>query len=218
MGIVALVLLSVSLAWTAVFGGLNPADPSHSRTWYPWNAGGRVLSRLHAYQPPARKSVVVDISGMAHPTADNTSMTKRDRSRLYPYLEMNVAPKEEDLPSIPQDAAPTQAFLSTPLPAPLAKPLFQAQIEEAPLAPPAVPSGAMLRPAVGPSLGRKVQMALLADSGLSKSARSTLSIMSLRNKVTLRGIVMDVKEKRAIGDKAEQIAGDGNVDNRLTVL
>jgi osmotically-inducible protein OsmY len=68
------------------------------------------------------------------------------------------------------------------------------------------------------SVGRKVRTVLLADRRLSKSARATLSVVSVWNRVTLRGIVMDRQEKTDIGEKAAEIAGVGNVDNRLTVL
>ena len=213
MGIVALVLITVSLVWTAVFGGLQPSSPGaeRTRTWYPWLAGGRVMSRIHAYQPPARKSVMVDITGMAHPTADGTSMTKRDRSRLYPFLEIKPATLDEEERSPAPPPAPPPVVGKTPL--------YQAQIEEAPLP---SPGPALFRPVPAlkneVSLGRKVQLAVLADNSLSRSIRLTLRATSAKNKVTLRGIVLDKDEKAAVGSKAEQIAGAGNVDNRLTVL
>ena len=68
------------------------------------------------------------------------------------------------------------------------------------------------------SLGRKVQTALMDDKTLSRSAKLTLRVTSVKNKVTLGGIVLDKEEKAYIGTKAGQIAGAGNVDNRLTVL
>ncbi len=42
---------------------------------------GRVLSSHHRYKPSSRVSVIVDIDGLDHPTADNTHPPKRDRSR-----------------------------------------------------------------------------------------------------------------------------------------
>ncbi len=200
MGIVVFVFVSVTLAWAAAFGGLNPSAARHSQMHYYWEESGRVLSRLHDYKPPARKSVVVDISGMAHSGADNTRMTKRDRSQLFPKLEIPPAIPE---PSVAAPAAPA--------------PLFQGQIEEMPLLPPNIPKP-LGQPVRQPSLGRQVQMAILADRTFSKSASLTLNVTSLKNKVTLRGIVLDKEEKEAIGKKAAQIAGPKNVDNRLTVL
>ena len=202
MGIVVLVLLTVTYALSAVFGGLQPSSTERAQTWFPWLAGGRVLSRIHAYQPPARKSVMIDITGMAHPTADNTSMTKRDRSQLYPYLEVKPAPIEESSLTL----APSE-------------PLRQVQIEETALPVPgfAVPKP-VLRSEREPSVGRKVQLTLMADHSLSRSAQLTVKATSVKNKVTLRGIVLDKAEKEYIGDKAAKIAGAENVNNRLTVL
>ena len=68
------------------------------------------------------------------------------------------------------------------------------------------------------SLGRKVQLALMADKTLSRSAQLTVRATSQKNRVTLRGIVLDKEEKEYIGKKVAQIAGANNVDNRLTIL
>ena len=227
MGVVTLVLVTVSLVCTLVFGGLLPSATERVRTWYPWLAGGRVMSRIHAYQPPERKSVVIDLSGMSHLTADRTSLTKRDRSRLYPFLEIKRASTEAEeraSPPSPGGAVPAGApVLSVPLPAPPAAaanaPLFQSQIEEIVLP---SPGAALFKPASGPerepSLGRKVQQALLADRSLSRSIQLTLTATSVKNKVTLRGIVLDKEERDYVGAKAAEIAGAENVDNRLTIL
>ena len=66
---------------------------------------------------------------------------------------------------------------------------------------------------------------LCAGLGLSPAqahemtiAELTVRATSIKKKVTLRGIVMDKKEKDYVGGKAEEIAGYGNVDNRLTIL
>ena len=135
MGIVALVVLSVTVAWAAVFGGLNPSVAGHLQRYY-WNESGRALSRMHAYQPPARKSMVVDISGMAHPTADNTRMTKRDRSTVYPKLEvqknLNETSSETNQVTFPPGIA---ELPDVPKTAGTSAPLFQMQAEEIPLAP-----------------------------------------------------------------------------------
>jgi hypothetical protein len=213
MGIVALVILSVTAAWSFVFGGLRPADTGTLPVRHYWIEAGRALSRLRPHQPPARKSIVVDTSGMAHPTADRTGMTKRDRSR--PYLKLTVEPK---LPESSQGLPP-------PAKTSVGAPLFQMQTEEMPLAQPNIP-----KPTVRPpdtkalqaerelSLGRKVQIALMADKTLTRSAQLTVRASSFKNRVTLRGIVLDQEEKIYIGEKAGRIAGPENVDNRLTVL
>ena len=213
MGIVALVVLSVTAAWTFVFGGLRPAEMNTLPVRHYWIEAGRALSRIREYQPPARKSMIVDTNGMAHSTADLTRSTKRDRSR--PYLKLDIQP------ALPETGTP----------------LFQMQTEEMPLAPPNSPQSASTPPvipqtafqpqAVKPpmlaqerdlSLGRKVQLALMADKTLSRSAQLTVRATSQKNRVTLRGIVLDKEEKEYIDKKVAQIAGANNVDNRLTIL
>ena len=69
-----------------------------------------------------------------------------------------------------------------------------------------------------PSIGRKVQTAVLADPTLSRSAKLTFRATSSKNKVILRGVVWDEKEKAYLGAKAAEIVGADNVDNRLTAL
>ena len=206
MGIVALVVLSVTAAWTFVFGGLRPTEVDSLPVRHYWIETGRALSRLRAYQPPDRKSMIVDTNGMAHPTADNTKMTKRDRSRPYLKLDVKTTPLEQ-----PQNLpVPTLKVAS-------GAPLFQMQTEEMPIMPAGVPKPleTLERDL---SLGRKVQIALMADNTLSRSAQLTVRATSVKNRVTLRGIVLDKEEKTYIGMKAGQIAGPENVDNRLTVL
>ena len=226
MGIVALVVLSVTAAWTFVFGGLRPAEMNTLPVRHYWIEAGRALSRIREYQPPARKSMIVDTNGMAHSTADLTHMTKRDRSRLY--LKLDIKP---DLSETHENIPPPPAMAGS------GAPLFQMQTEEMPLAPPKPPRSAPTPPvipqtvfqpqAVKPpmlaqerdlSLGRKVQLALMADKTLSRSAQLTVRATSQKNRVTLRGIVLDKEEKEYIGKKVAQIAGADIVDNRLTIL
>ena len=206
MGIVALVVLVVTLAWSTIFGSLQPARTQQQLPMrYYWFQSGRALSRIHDYRQPARKAMVVDTSGMVHPTADNTGMTKRDRSLLLvPMFKMGEGPKE---------ITPAPPALDIPK----AAPLYEAQMEEAPL-PPGFPKPVTPVVVREPSIGRKVQMAVLADPTLSRSAKLTFRTTSVKNKVILRGIVWDEKEKIYIGAKAAEIVGADNVDNRLTAL
>ena len=206
MGIVALVVLSVTAAWTFMFGGLRPAETNSLPVRHYWIEAGRALSRLRTYQPPDRKSMIVDTNGMAHLTADNTQMTKRDRSRAYLKLDIQPVPPESQ-----RDLPPPPAKTGT------GAPLFQMQTEEIPLAPAGVPKS-LTSPERELSLGRKVQIALAADKTLSRSAQLTVRATSFKNKVTLRGIVLDKEEKAYIGTKAGEVVGPENVDNRLTVL
>ncbi len=203
MGIVALVVLSVTVGWTLVTGGLGAFNTERSHIKHYWFESGRALKRMYEYQPPERKSVAVDISGMAQRTADLTHSTKRDRSKPFPRLEVQITPE------IVTPIAPVVTVAPTPL--------RQGQIEEIPLAAPQIQ-----RPPVSPektwSLGRRVQFAIKADNSISRSAQLTLRAVSMGDRVTLGGIVLDQEEKDYIGAKAEAIAGAGRVDNRLTVL
>lgn len=104
MPIVAVLIFTiVSLAFTG-FPGL-PGLREPSRPWIP----------QYAFMPPERRSVLVDPEGQAHPTADRTQMTKRDRSKRFlisptryedktplPTVEVSREPVE---PSPPPQAA-----------------------------------------------------------------------------------------------------------------
>jgi osmotically-inducible protein OsmY len=65
-------------------------------------------------------------------------------------------------------------------------------------------------------LSRKIHEALVADKNLSASARS-VRIMSHEGNVTLKGKVKSEDEKKAIEDKAVEVAGTGKVTNDLVV-
>ncbi len=216
MGVVALVILSVTAAWTFVVGGMQAPDGSFYQPSLPvrtyWFEVGRAITRLRSDQPPDRKSVIVDTSGVAHSTADLTQSTKRDRSR--PYVKLKIQP------------VPAETAAMTPPPTiktEVGRPLFQMQVEEIPAPPPApvkpvrpAPKAPAMMPEL--SLGRKVQAVLMADKNLSRSAQLTVRATSSKNRVTLRGIVLDKEEKDYIQKKAEVLAGTGNVDDRLTIL
>lgn len=224
MGIIALVVLSVTVAWTLVAGGPNVLGNAFNfqriHLQHYWFESGRALKRNFEYEPPARKSVVVDISGMSYRSADGSQMTKRDRSRLFPRLDVQL-PTETSAARTGPEMVPTQ---NIPTLAVASAPLGQGQIEEMPLA---TPPASLQTPIVPVkveggerawSLGRRVQTEIRDDNTLSRSARLTLRAVSVRGRVTLSGIVLEQSEKDYIGKKAEEIAGAGNVDNRLTVL
>ncbi len=217
MGIIALVILSVSIGWAAFTGGFNALTGGVTGPrQYNWFESGRALKRFYEYQPPARKAVVTDISGMAYRTADGTQPTKRDRSKPYPRLDKNI---QQDSQQLSSPVAPLPAA-SMPQPVILQEvaPLRQGQIEELPLAPSVAVTSVPVSSEKTWSLGRRVQFGLKADNSLSRSAELTLRAVSQGSRVTLSGIVLDQEEKDYIGAQAERIAGAGNVDNRLTVL
>ena len=213
MGVVALILISVALGWTTMTGGWSAFTGERPVIQRYWFESGRALKRFYENEPPARKAIIVDITGQSHRTADGSQPTKRDRSRPFPRLDYSEVPESEQL-----SAPDTAPVLSEPPAIPQAQqvpviiqqsaPLMKGQIETAPL-PQSVPAL---------SIGRHVQNTLLADRSLSRSAQLSLNVTSSRNRVTLRGIVLDKEEKEYIGKMAEQIAGAGNVDNKMTVL
>jgi hypothetical protein len=86
--------LVVSLMAVFAFSG-GPAAPTMGPRQFSGYESGRVLNRYHVYEPPSRKSVLVDSEGIAWPTADGTHMTKRDRSRLLTTAQVKDAPPTE---------------------------------------------------------------------------------------------------------------------------
>jgi osmotically-inducible protein OsmY len=65
-------------------------------------------------------------------------------------------------------------------------------------------------------LMQKIRRAVVADKTLSTEAHN-INITSQDGAVTLRGTVKSDDEKKAIEDKATEIAGQGKVTSELTV-
>ena len=66
------------------------------------------------------------------------------------------------------------------------------------------------------NLTRKIRRAVVKDGTLSMMAHN-VKIVAVAGHVTLRGPVHSEQEKTVIANKAEAIAGAGNVDNQLDV-
>ena len=66
------------------------------------------------------------------------------------------------------------------------------------------------------NLTRNIRRAVVKDGTLSKMAHN-VKIVAVAGHVTLRGPVHSEQEKTVIANKAEAIAGAGNVDNQLDV-
>ena len=66
------------------------------------------------------------------------------------------------------------------------------------------------------NLTRKIRRAVVKDEALSTMAHN-VKIVAVAGHVTLRGPVHSEQEKTVIANKAEAIAGAGNVDNQLDV-
>lgn len=62
-----------------------------------------------------------------------------------------------------------------------------------------------------------IRKAVVGDEALSMAARN-VKIIVRDGKVTLRGPVKDEAERRSVRTKAADLAGSGNVDDRLDVL
>jgi hyperosmotically inducible protein len=65
-------------------------------------------------------------------------------------------------------------------------------------------------------LTQKIRESVVADKSLSMSAHN-VKIISRNGAVTLRGKVKSEEEKKAIEDKAKEVAGAGNVTSDLMV-
>jgi hyperosmotically inducible protein len=65
-------------------------------------------------------------------------------------------------------------------------------------------------------LTRQIRRAVMKDDSLSMTAHN-VKIISEKGAVTLRGPVNSEREKAAIGEEAQRIAGPDKVDNELEV-
>src|SRR5262249_12264750 len=63
---------------------------------------------------------------------------------------------------------------------------------------------------------QKIRKAVVDDPSLSTYAHN-VKIISQHGKVTLKGPVRSEEEKKAVEQKAAEVAGDGNVTSQLTV-
>ncbi len=63
---------------------------------------------------------------------------------------------------------------------------------------------------------RKIRKALMEDKSLSAYAHN-VKVIAQHGKVTLKGPVHSEEEKRAVEQKASEVAGEGNVSSEITV-
>ena len=63
----------------------------------------------------------------------------------------------------------------------------------------------------------QIRSAIMDDKSLSTYAHN-IKIITRDGKVTLKGPVRSADEKTAVGEKATQVAGAGNVTNHLTIV
>jgi osmotically-inducible protein OsmY len=63
---------------------------------------------------------------------------------------------------------------------------------------------------------QKIRKSVVADKSLSTYAHNC-KIIAQEGRVTLKGPVRSEDERRAIEERAREVAGAGNVDNQLTI-
>jgi osmotically-inducible protein OsmY len=63
---------------------------------------------------------------------------------------------------------------------------------------------------------KNIRRALMEDKSLSTYAHN-VKVIAQNGKVTLKGPVHSEEEKRAVEQKATEVAGEGNVTNQITV-
>ena len=228
MGVIIILIASFVASFT--FSGI-----SHVQTNFLKLQSGRVLSTHHTYEPPARKSIMIDIDGKEHTTADNTQPTRRDRSRkvrispVAANVTIDKMKTENTMPPIPivelqQPSAPMKAETLN-----IQNLAHQYQVEEAPLIAASVPKNVSPAPVLKArplvhkhsaslSLGRKVKTAILRNKRVSRSAKLALTVTSGKGKVTLRGVVLSKREKDRIGAIAGKFVNPNKVNNQLIIV
>ncbi len=198
MGIMAVLVLSFVALFTFSNMGYNPQKEIF-----------HTLRRT--FQPPARKAILVDPEGMAHRTADNTQMTKRDRSRMIEQIPSVPVPANEPVtitPAAALDGATPSKVEETAAP----KAGYQYKEEQT------TPQAVNVEIPAEPSISQKIEAVLAADPALSDSAHFTLRASFRDGLVILRGVVSDEKEKLYLATKAKQIPGITTVENQLHTL
>ena len=184
----------------------------------PMMNGFQKMLQSHArpvVQPPARKSMIVDADGYAHRTADNTQMTKRDRSRILPPPE----PVAENLPSTEMPLAPA-TVTNDPVASNEIKftPGLDVGYKYAEEQTTSVSQKPSVEDLAEPSISQKIATTLAADPALSESARVTLKTNYRDGLVILYGIVTDEKEKSYLAERARGISGVKTVENQLHTM
>lgn len=182
----------------------------------------------HAFEPPARKSIIVGSDGMAHRTADGTQMTRIDRGS--PVRQKFV---EKPPVVVRQETPPDREIVSPPLETPvplLEKPPVVVRQETPPdreivsslpdtmvpvLTPTTLPEDSIITKDVYDEF----QTAIMADPSLSYSARLSFRVItSADGKLIVQGLALDQNEKERIGAMVQRMAGTKTLDNQMTTV
>ncbi len=176
------------------------------------------------FEPPARKSMIVDADGEAHRTADGTQMTKRDRAKMTLSSPRTFEYK------IPETTPEAVRIVTEPVVVPAAQPapesaaalevITQAEtkaVED--LSVPMMPATLPVEASEGvtdPVMDQKILSSIVAlDGSLSEWARVTLRCSFREGLVILYGVVKDEQEKQHIAELTKSLPEVVTVENQL---
>lgn len=176
---------------------------------------------IRSYEPPARKSIIVDNDGQAHPTAAPSHATKRDRSRtIYrsraPITAPNLNIVQDDFKLAEPKIAPQEIV-------PQAAPPALITTESSLIVPSAVPEPTLIDPDdsfvtdADRLITNRIRQAILDDNALYIVSMH-VRVSTTQGIATLIGEVSTLREKNIIESKAVSVAGSRNVKNELSVL
>jgi hypothetical protein len=201
---------------------------SHQMDWGLRHVEGpRSFTQVRFYEPPARKSVVVDPYGQVQPTAAPTHPTKRDRSRMLyrsaspaPAPRLDVIRDDFKIAETGGTIARTESSLivsATPVTSPVI-PVVPTAVVAAPAAESALLDGDdEYVTEADLVLTNRIRRAVLSDDSLYVVSMH-LSVSTADGVATLIGEVSTQREKNIIGTKAAAVVGPANVRNELSVL
>ncbi len=205
MGVVVLIFSLIALF--TVSGG-----PAKMGIHMPMNTEYLNIPK-RTFEPPTRKSMIVDLDGDAHRTADGTQMTKRDRAKItlssprtfeYKLPEPVALPVSEPTPNldvVTQAETKTVEDLSVPM---------------MPSALPATLPAEESQGVVDPAMNKEIVSSIVAlDNNLSEWARTTLRCSFREGLVILYGVVRDEQEKQHIVELAKSLPDVVTVENQL---
>lgn len=176
------------------------------------------------FEPPARKSMIVDAEGQAHRTADGTQMTKRDRAKMALSSPRTF---EYKIPvAVPQVEKPIEEPVAAPVALPASEPaaalevVTQAETKtvedlSVPMMPATLPVE-VSEDATDPAMNQKILSSILSlDGNLSEWARVTLRCSFREGLVILYGVVRDEQEKQHIAELTKSLPDVVTVENQL---
>ncbi len=212
MGIFVLIFSLIALF--TVSGGPAKMGALHS----PMDSAYLAIPK-RTFEPPARKSMIVDAEGQAYRTADGTQMTKRDRAKMTLSTPRTF---EYKIPVVaPQIEKPVVETVSEP--AAVLDVVTQAETKtvedlSVPMMPDTLPVEAP-EVATDPVMNQKILSSIMAlDGNLSEWARVTLRSSFREGLVILYGVVRDEQEKQHIAELTKSLPDVVTVENQLNTV